>query len=163
MAVLLIQVYILWTKLTPAHVQNCPSITLFLPALGFLGCSAAFGGIVLPAYLGRPFAADMKDYTIFTAVAASLLFIASCVSLFSVIIIRKKTLSNGQSEALRKVLIVLSLWIITGIIGVVFAALIRTFSLPFDPSILLFGISSLATILILPDTFVRAESSKLGS
>jgi hypothetical protein len=61
------------------------------------------------------------------------------------------------------VLIVVPLWIITGFIRVVFAALIGTFSLPFDPSVLLFGISSLATILVLPDTIVGAESAKVGA
>ncbi|KAH8824590.1 hypothetical protein DL96DRAFT_1682760 [Flagelloscypha sp. PMI_526] len=167
MLVLLIHARILGTKLAPVQGQVRPFTTMFFPTLGLLGCLVIFGGIVLPAYLEPSSSATMDVYLIIEMITAGLLLAASCSLLCSLIIIRKTTHLNGQLDPLRKVVfIAIPLWIISGIIHVVFAALgfvAVEVRVPFHLPLLTFALSSYTTILLLPGVIVGAESEKLGA
>ncbi|KAH8824686.1 hypothetical protein DL96DRAFT_1682829 [Flagelloscypha sp. PMI_526] len=138
---------------------------MFYPALGMLGCSAVFRGIIVPPYFAHLSGVYSKQDSISTMVEASLFLAASCLMLYSVVAIRKTTHVDGESDPLRKVLMIaVPLWIIYELFRVVIAAFgiaLVAIWVPIDISIMLFGLSSLTTILVLPGAIVGAESEKL--
>ncbi|KAH8824591.1 hypothetical protein DL96DRAFT_1818284 [Flagelloscypha sp. PMI_526] len=163
MLIILIQARILRNKLAPLQGRIRPSTMTFFPILGLLGCLAIFGGLVLPACL-HSFDVELGIFIIFKMVAAALALLASCLLLYFAVIIRKATHLHSQSDPLKKVLfIAVPLWVIFGLQRIVFAALefaLVEVPVPFFLSLVLFGLSSLATILVLPGTIVGAQGEK---
>ncbi|KAH8824681.1 hypothetical protein DL96DRAFT_1712929 [Flagelloscypha sp. PMI_526] len=95
MIVLIVHTRILRKKLAPIQGRARPSITMSLPALGLLGCSIVFGGILLPARLGTSFSMNngslVTGTMIFSMVVAVSFLLASFMSLYFAIIVRKTT------------------------------------------------------------------------
>ncbi|KAH8806955.1 hypothetical protein DL96DRAFT_602993 [Flagelloscypha sp. PMI_526] len=171
MIVLIVHTRVVRKKLAPVQGRARSSIIMFLPALGLLGCSIIFGGILLPARLGTSVIMNngsrVTGSMIFRMVYAISLLLASLMLLYFVIIVRKTTHLRGQADPLRNLLFsALPAWIIVALDRVVVGALdIGRIGgdLPFDQTTLLFGIASLTTIWVLPATIVGAESEKLGA
>ncbi|KAH8824660.1 hypothetical protein DL96DRAFT_1614687 [Flagelloscypha sp. PMI_526] len=164
MSVLLGHTYILWRTLENKMIDR-PERTayLFYATLAFLVLSLIFGGIIRPAVSAASGLINTLDeakttyglhlaYTTFT-------FIAACLLLATVHVTRKTTRAQGGSRSfdpLRWVLLVATpLWVITEFVRFLLAVVtlarlpFRTL-LIFEPSLLLFGIASLATIAVLP-------------
>ncbi|KAH8824661.1 hypothetical protein DL96DRAFT_1712908 [Flagelloscypha sp. PMI_526] len=146
---------------------------LFYATLGFLALSFLVGVIVVPALEGTNlFRGTLKDTKIISGLYAAytlLALIAACLLPVTILITQKRTRATegGQSvNPLRWILlVVVPLWIITELVRYVVAIMdIVNFPygtyLVFDPSLLLFGIASLATIVVLPFAVVKARKTK---
>ncbi|KAH8824637.1 hypothetical protein DL96DRAFT_1712885 [Flagelloscypha sp. PMI_526] len=171
--VLLAHTYIVWR--TPETEIDHPSRPhfLFYAIIGLLALSVLFGGIVFPALGGSTIEDGTEDdiknvlginvaYTLFTLIAA-------CLLLAIVLITQKRTREtegNQSFNPLRWILLVaVPLWLLTEFVcfilaDVYLANYLTGTDIAFDPSLLLFGIASLATIAVLPFAVVNVNKNK---
>ncbi|KAH8824657.1 hypothetical protein DL96DRAFT_1614679 [Flagelloscypha sp. PMI_526] len=173
MFVLLAHTYTVWrTPETEIDHPSQPHI-LFHATLAFLALTLLFGGIVKPAMNGAAGISTSlaEAKTIYGLQVAFTLFalIAACLLLATVLVTRKTTRAreDGQSfDPLKWVLLAaVPLWVLTEFVRFVLAVVMQS-RLPkatilvFEPSLLLFGIASLATIAVLPFAVVNTKKGK---